>query len=382
MQKAIYFALCSALFLGACKPNASSHTEQEQLGAEAEHDHEHGDNVVILSPEKAQAAGVESAIIQAQPFHHVIKTGGKVLAAQGDESVVVATIPGVVSLSKNMVEGVAVQNGQSLATLSSKNLQDGDPAQRARINYEIAKKEYQRVLPLIESKIVTQKEFARIQQEYENARISYEASAKGHTQGGQQMKAPISGYIKALYVKEGDYVEVGQALFSITKNKRLYLKAEVSERYYHQLKEITSANFKFTYHDQIYKLKDLSGEVISYGKTPSENGYLLPITFAFNNVGSIVPDSFVEVYLLSKEKKNAIALPYTAITEEQGLYFAYKQLCEEEYEKVEIKLGVDNGESIEIKSGIQAGDRIVIKGAQQVKLASATNAIPAHTHEH
>ena len=95
-----------------------------------------------------------------------------------------------------------------------------------------------------------------------------------------------------------------------------------------------------------------------------------------------MPDSFVEVYLLSKNKEDAIALPYSAITEEQGLYFAYKQLCEEEYEKVEIKLGVDNGEKVEILSGIKEGDRIVQKGAQQIKLASATSSIPAHTHEH
>ena len=33
-------------------------------------------------------------------------------------------------------------------------------------------------------------------------------------------------------------------------------------------------------------------------------------------------------------------------------------------------------------SGVKAGDRVVTEGAYQVKLASATNAIPAHSHEH
>ena len=382
MQKVIYLALCSVFYLGACQSNTTHNHEHEVTANEHEHEHEHGDNVITLSPEKAKASGVESQIITAQPFHNVIKTGGKILAAQGDESVVVATTTGVITLRENLVEGVTVQSGQSLAILSAKHLQDGDPAQRAKINYELAKKEYERVLPLIESKIITQKEFTRIQQEYENARISYEANATSQIKGGQQIKAPLSGFIKTLYVKEGDFVEIGQPLMSLTKNKRLYLKAEVSERYYNQLKEISSANFKSSYHEKVYKLDELNGEIISYGKNPSENGYLLPITFAFNNIGDIVPDSFVEVYLLSKKKQNTIALPYSAITEEQGLFFAYKQLCIEEYEKVEIKLGLDNGETIEVISGIQEGDKIVIKGAQQVKLASATSAIPAHSHEH
>lgn len=380
MNKILYFALCSAFLLGACKANTSeNHDHAEEAHA---HDHEHGENVVELSKEKAKAAGVLSDIIKVEPFQNVIKTGGKILAAQGDESVVVATIPGIVSLPHKLVEGLAIQNGQRVASLSSRNIQDGDPAQRAHINFEIAKQEYERVLPLVDSKIITQKDFAKIKQEYENARISYEANAKGHTANGQDIKSPLAGYVKSIYVKEGDYVNVGQPLMSITKNKRLYLRAEVSERYYTQLKDITSAHFKSSYYDQVYKLDDLQGEVLSFGKNPSENGYLLPITFAFNNIGDIVPDSFVEVYLLSKNKEDAIALPYSAITEEQGLYFAYKQLCEEEYEKVEIKLGVDNGEKVEILSGIKEGDRIVQKGAQQIKLASATSSIPAHTHEH
>lgn len=33
-------------------------------------------------------------------------------------------------------------------------------------------------------------------------------------------------------------------------------------------------------------------------------------------------------------------------------------------------------------TGLKAGDRVVTKGAYQVKLASASNAIPAHSHEH
>ena len=379
MNKIISITLCCVFLLGACK-SSTSH-DHDTIETE-EHNHEHGENIITLSQEKALASGVTSKIIEKEPFYNVIKTGGKILAAQGDESVVVATNPGVVKITNNLVEGVAVQSGQRVASLSSKNLQDGDPTQRALINYEIAKKEYERVLPLIESKIITQKEFARIKQDYENARISYEANAKNHTEKGQDIKAPLTGYIKSIYVKEGDYVTVGQPIMSITKNKRLYLRAEVSERYYSQLKDITTAHFKSSYHNHVYKLDQLQGEVVSYGKNPTENSYLLPITFAFNNVGEIVPESFVEVYLLSQNKENSIALPYSALTEEQGIFFAYKQVCKEEYEKIEVKLGIDNGEKIQIVSGINEGDLIVQTGAQQIKLASSSSAIPAHTHEH
>ena len=55
---------------------------------------------------------------------------------------------------------------------------------------------------------------------------------------------------------------------------------------------------------------------------------------------------------------------------------------EEGYKKQEVTLGADNGKSVQILSGVKAGDRVVTQGAYQVKLASASNAIPAHSHEH
>ena len=41
-----------------------------------------------------------------------------------------------------------------------------------------------------------------------------------------------------------------------------------------------------------------------------------------------------------------------------------------------------NGERIEITDGLKPGETVVTKGAIHVKLASASNAIPAHTHSH
>ena len=54
----------------------------------------------------------------------------------------------------------------------------------------------------------------------------------------------------------------------------------------------------------------------------------------------------------------------------------------EGYKKQEVTLGASNGKKVQILTGLKAGDRVVTKGAYQVKLASASNAIPAHSHEH
>ena len=363
---------------------AHNHDAHAHEGHDHSHGHDHGVNPdeIMLAPEKAKAAGVASEVIQPKTFRQVIKTSGEVQSAQGAESVVVANVAGVVSFQRAVTEGMQVGKGATIMTISASKLQDGDPAERARIAYESAKADYDRASRLVESQIVSQKEFNAIKEKYENARLAYEALAKNQTKGGVAVAAPIGGYIKNLLVKEGDYVAVGQPLATVTQNNRLFLRADVSERYYKYLNGISSANFKTPYDNQVYELEALNGKLLSVGKAAGSGSYYVPVTFSFDNKGEIIPGSFVEIFLLSKQQENALVLPIEALTEEQGLYFVYLQNCEESYKKQEVKIGASNGVEVQILDGIHPGDKVVVKGAYHVKLASAGNALPAHSHEH
>ena len=349
-----------------------------------DHGHAHGTNPdeIMLAPAKAKAAGVVSEVIQPKPFRQIIKASGEVQAAQGNESIVVANVSGIVSFQRSVTEGLQVGKGASLMSISASKLQDGDPAERARIAYEAAKADFERASRLLESQIVSQKEFVAIKEKYENAKLAYEALAKNQTKNGVSVTSPMGGYIKNLLVKEGDYVSVGQPLATVTQNNRLFLRADVSERYYKYLNGITSANFKTPYDNQVYELETLNGKLLSYGKSAGAGSFYVPVTFSFDNKGDIIPGSFVEIFLLSKQMEDAIVLPVEALTEEQGLYFIYIQNCEESYKKQEVKLGASNGKEVQILSGVHPGDKVVVKGAYHVKLASASNALPAHSHEH
>ena len=300
-------------------------------GHSHDHGHAHGSNPdeIILAPEKAKAAGVASMEIQPKAFRQVIKASGEVQSAQGNESTIVANVSGIVSFQRSVTEGMQVGKGTALMSISASKLQDGDPAERARIAYESAKADYDRASRLVESQIVSQKEFNAIKEKYENAKLAYEAIAKNQTKKGVSVESPMSGYIKNLLVKEGDYVAVGQPLATVTQNNRLFLRADVSERYYKYLNGITSANFKTPYDNQVYELEALNGKLLSYGK--SAGSFYVPVTFSFDNKGDIMPGSFVEIYLLSKPMENTIVLPIEALTEEQGLYFIYILKCAESY---------------------------------------------------
>ena len=393
------WVLC-AYILAGCQSHTASHDEHDHEAHEHEaghvHDHEHehehtadehtGEThagEIAFKKAQAEAVGLQIRKVTPGAFTNVIKASGRVLAAQGEESTIVATVPGVVVFGKlPFIEGTAVRKGQPILNLASSNLSEGNVAIRTQSAYEKAKKEYERMQSLIGDKIVSAKDFEQARLNYENAKTAWEAVKGKQTSDGVSVVAPQNGYLKNLLVKEGDYVSVGQPLATVTQNNRLMLRAEVSEKYYQSLPVIRSANFRTPYDDQTYQLSELHGRLLSYGKSSDANAFYIPVTFEFDNKGAIIPGSFVEIYLLTAPMENVISVPASALIEEQGIYSVFVKEHEEAYRKVSVTLGADNGKEVQILSGLNAGDEVVIEGAYQIKLASASNAIPAHTHNH
>ena len=360
-----------------------NHSEDAHTAHDNEHgEHAHGEGIAFTKAQ-AEAAGLQVETIEELPFYGVIKTSGHIQAPAGSEAIVVAASAGVLYYTDpSIVEGQAVGKDQSLAAVSAKKLQDGDPLVKARVAYETALAEYERAQRLVDDKIISTKEFEQTRLRYETAKTTYEGQAQGMTAKGASVNTPIAGYIKQLLVANGSYVEVGQPIAVVSQDRRLQLRAEVSEQYYAQLTKVSAAYFRPSYTDRLYKTTEMNGRLVAYGRAAVEGAsHYLPVTFEFDNVGDIIPGTYAEVYLLTTPEEGVVSVPVSALTEEQGLYYVYVQVCAEEYMKRAVQLGRRNGERVEILHGLQHGERVVTQGAYQVKLASVTTAIP-HGHAH
>ena len=377
-SKTIIICAMAALALAACH---AGHDHEAEAEAHEDDGHGHAGEIVI-SKEKAAAAGIKVETVRPGEFAGVIPCGGKILATAGSEATVVATVPGIVRLTRGLTEGSAVGKGATVFTISSDKLQD-DPARQAAIAYRKAKNEYDRAARLVKDRIVTEKEFNSIRSAYESAKTAYEAFAGGGAaKGGVAVKSPMGGYVKACLVKEGDYVAVGQPMMTVTQTRSLYLKANVPERYYGQMGSISSAKFKTAHGSEVYDLGQMSGRLVAAGKQTADGSPYIPVTFEFANRADVAPGSFVETYLLTAKRQGVITVPVASLTDEQGVKYVYVQADPTCYEKREVATGQTDGERVEIKSGLKGGEKVVVSGAMQVRLAGASTAIPAHTHNH
>ena len=90
----------------------------------------------------------------------------------------------------------------------------------------------------------------------------------------------------------------------------------------------------------------------------------------------------LNVYVETAHVTEALAVPVSALVEEDGRAVAFVQVSGETFQKRDLTLGIQDGEFIQVLSGLSPGERVVTKGAYAIRLASVSTTIPAHGHAH
>lgn len=360
----------------------TAHDHSSHDHSHAEEEHKHNENEITFPSYQAERTDFKVEQIEPTTFNHVIPCTARILAAQGDEATVVAPIAGVVSFGgKRLSTGAQVSRGQSLFAISSRELASGSQVDKIAAEFRRAEAEYNRLKALVEDQIVSRSDFEAAESAYLKAKAEYDAVAARSSEKGSNVGAPIGGYITSIAVSEGDFVEMGQPLATVSQNRRLQLRADLPQRYYRELRSIKTANIVDPATGESYRLADCGGRLLSVGRIADSGSTLIPVTFEFDNRIDLPQGAIVEAYLVGAPIAEALVVPTTAVTEAQGLYYVYVQLDAECYERREVKLGASDGERVQLLSGIEAGDRVVTRGAINVKMAAASGAIP-HSHQH
>ena len=388
------YKIVISIVLGLCLGGTTACHHEHHHEHEHHHDHEHHHhdeedhhhdvpaNSVKFTEKQSSIINFATAVVSKEKFGRVIKTTAQVVSAAGDEQVAASRASGIVRFAGgDIVEGASVKKGQRLFTIESSGMADGNMNvryQEAAANYQAAKAEYERKAELAKDRIVSQAELERSRAAYEGAKAAYDNLKGNFSPSGAVVCAPMSGYIKNIGVQNGGYVEAGQAVVTISQNKDLYLRAELSPRYYASLRNIKTANIELPDGGGVYTLEELKGAFVNYGKASDSQNPLIPVTFRIQNCGNLIAGSFVKLYIVSEAEEEVIAVDNGGIVEEMGNNFVFVKIAPELFEKRMVTLGGTDGKRTVVTSGLKEGEIVVTKGAMMVKMAQGASALDPH----
>ena len=337
---------------------------------------------VTFTKEQAWRADFQVQEIHPGLFYSVIRASGRVKSQPQAQFAVHSQAQGAVTLM--VVLGESVLRGELLAVISSTGIENNitQMLNESFIAFERSRADYARSKPLANRQLISQREFLEVQQRYQQDSLRYHQISSLVSRQGVRVLAPANGFVSHINVANGQFIESGATLATITQKTKVIIEAFVNQSEFRRVGGIFDANFRVAGGRNTINLREMNGSVLSNNAFVNEHTTRIPVVFAAENHGELMPGMFLEAFLKTGRTDRALVVPLTAIVEEQGLHSVFVQKGGEQFEKRQVELGNNDGRLVEVVAGITPGERIVTKGAQQVRLATKAGTLPLHGHTH
>ena len=368
----------------AVEASADGHSHEHS----DDHDHDHGhgragheseeaSDEITLAPAMAARFGVECDTVRVGTFAEAVHASGRVLVTGSDMATVAAPTSGILSFSSAAVPGKEVGRGTRLATVRTGVTTGGDANRVDKAALDAAERELERIKPLYAERLVTGAEYNAALAAYESAKARFSASGASGA-----VVSPIAGVILSLNAAEGQFVEVGTPVATVASDRNLTLRIELPRSKASRAASFTDARIDLG-GGSVVLLSEIggrrSGGTVTSGNVASA---YVPVYFTVPN-GVLLAGSGFEAWLIGAERKEALSVPLSALSEQMGNYFVYERLDDECYRKLPVTVGASDGERVEILGGLVPGAVIATKGVTTLRLSENAKAIPeGHSHNH
>jgi RND family efflux transporter MFP subunit len=191
-----------------------------------------------------------------------------------------------------------------------------------------------------------------------------------------QIRAPFSGTVDEVFMREGEYAAPGMAAARLISNGGLRLEMDIPETYLTRIKTGQKVLMDFN-----------SVGIKSEGSISSVGGFISPdsrtfrVTVNLPNSNQYKPNMLASVYVRDYQSDSALYLPNRLILQDRkGTNYTYVYVAKAgsqlgTVERRDLTLGVVGGETTEIKGGILNGDRVIDRGIRSVQPKQTVKAI-------
>lgn len=275
------------------------------------------------------------------------------------EVTVLSRVEGTVDEVK-AVEGARIKEGENLCAIDQRELLIASEV--ANIELQQAKANYDRLESLA-------KNGNSSIELLENARFSKERAQAGHETaminlGHSQPKALFDGVVVRRRIEPGQYVRVGDELFTYADFEPLRVRMFLPEGEAQDLEKGQRCVLR----------SDSDGPILTEGSIErispviDRQSLTVEVLAVFPEAAvSLRPGSFVHVDVITRTLENRIVVPRKAVAMRQNRSLVYRLLDDETVQEVEVVTGFENDSIVVVEEGLEIGDRLVVQGIEKLK---------------
>ncbi len=365
-MRTLPFLLWGALLLAGCKGNT-----QERETSSYQHK---GDTVIVVNNTLNEKLRI--AEVQLLPYAKEVVTAGTVQAIPTQFAYVAPPFSGRVMKSCVRL-GQRVQEGTPLFEISSP---DFTAAQKdffqARLERELAQKDYRRKQDLIANGVSSQKELEEAEnalliadKEYENALAAlhvYQVNDPENMILGQPLivRAPITGEIIKNNIVTGQYIKDDSEPIAVVADlSKVWITAQVKEKDIRFIKEGNQLDIEIS----AFPGKRIQGTVFHVEEAVDESTRsICVLSVCDNREEKLKLGMYTTMHFLS-EPMDMVHIPEKALLQGEKDSYVYVKISPKIYVRRPVEVEVlKNGQAV-ITGGLEAGDKVISEGGYYLK---------------
>ena len=294
-----------------------------------------------------------------------------------------------------------VQTGVSLAQLEERIAQAEAGFAAAQSQLELARQDSERVSRLHAIKAVPERrvELAKNglvirEAALEAARKSLKSLSAVKDQVNERGKAveqpdhritlrsPISGTVVEVNATSGAHVESTQTLFRIIDLSRIWIRADIFETSLPGVRATTGASVEVPGLPPL-EITWQNGRLLTIGEVVDPHTRTIPVIWELANPDRLLKvGMLVRVHIRTGEQAKTLALPVSAIFQEDNKSVVYVHAAGETFDRRIVQSGIKDRGLVQILSGLSLGELVVVEGGYEVALAARSSGLPAEGHVH
>lgn len=268
---------------------------------------------------------------------------------------------------KAVKEGAAVNKGDVLATIDSRDYRNA--FRSAKAAYDLAVSELKRQEALNQRKVAPQSRLDTAVAQVEstraamdNARIALERCT---------IRAPFAGVVNRLLVEPGLYLAVGDPVAELLQIDRLKVRVGIPESDVDAVRRID--RFKV-------KIDALEGRIFEtrkyfLSKTADSMARLYSLDLTLDNSqGAVLPDMFARVEIIKKEVPEGLSIPLYSVINRNDDRIVY--IVEDNRARIRtVELGLLDGWQVQVRAGLTQGQEVIVVGHRSVNDGQQVNVV-------
>lgn len=185
-----------------------------------------------------------------------------------------------------------------------------------------------------------------------------------------RITAPFSGTLGLRMVSVGEYMNPGQAIFTLSRIDPLYVDFSVPQTELAILKQGTPVSIR----TDAFPDEDFAGRILAIDPKLDDASRAVSVRAEVANAdGRLKPGLFIEVEIDAGKIDNAVVVPEQALVARGDRVFVYA-LVDGKAEMKPVKTGLRQAGKVQIVDGLAVGETVVTDG--QLKLRPGAAAVP------